>query len=159
MLLDKLVSYGDKIRFWEKVKIREHEQCWNWVAHKRNGYGMFQIWNRSHSAHRLCWIMEFGPIPDGLCVLHSCDNPSCCNPEHLFLGTHTDNMRDASRKGKFHRKGELNGRAKLTEREVATIRNLHGKGGLTPTVLAKAFGVTRPAISQILRREHWTHLS
>lgn len=85
-------------RFWAKVE--KGPDCWEWKAFRNKGYGKFTYNGRMYLAHRLSWILTNGPIPDGLGVLHSCDNPPCVNPDHLFLGTQLDNMRDASNKGR-----------------------------------------------------------
>jgi len=95
-------------RFWGKVDRRRDDECWPWTASvTRHGYGQIMVGAygtgsrpRPLRANRVAWELTHGPIPDGLWVLHSCDNPSCCNPSHLFLGTQTENMRDAADKGR-----------------------------------------------------------
>ena len=90
--------------------INETTSCWEWIGCKwKSGYGYLRI-NRKHiSAHRYMYELYKGAIPDGYCVCHSCDNPSCVNPEHLWLGTQGDNMRDAYQKGRRNQKGIYNG--------------------------------------------------
>jgi hypothetical protein len=102
-------------RFWAKV--HRSDGCWEWTGKRANGYGRFVTppGRRMWGAHRFSWIVANGPIPDGLWVLHHCDNKPCVRPDHLFLGTHTDNMRDAWRKGllsrpHFHRRGHCTSR-------------------------------------------------
>lgn len=86
-------------RFWAKV--RKSDGCWPWIKSRQPyGYGRFNYQGKQVQAHRVAWILTNGPIPDDLCVLHSCDNPPCCNPDHLFLGTKGDNNRDCIRKGR-----------------------------------------------------------
>ena len=81
-------------RFWNKVIKDDVTDCWNWQANKVNGYGRIKYREKMTLAHRLSWRMARGNIPDNMNILHSCDNPSCVNPDHLYIGTHTDNMQD-----------------------------------------------------------------
>lgn len=91
----------NKERFWSKVDFSY--ECWVWTGTKAGGYGRFYLNRRMMPAHRYSWTETSGPIPDGLMVLHKCDNPSCVRPDHLFLGTQSDNMLDASAKNRIHR--------------------------------------------------------
>lgn len=152
-------------RFWAKVICLGIEECWEWIGGKaRFGYGAFGIKHGESPvpAHRFSWMLTNGPIPDGLWVLHHCDNPPCVNPTHLFLGTREDNMRDMMEKRRHwaHRGfkpitcGEHNGRAKVTSDQVAEIRERYAEGE-TQTALAPIFGLSRQAIGMIVRRENW----
>lgn len=89
--------------FWNKVSIKGPSECWEWLNHgSKQGYGMLRYPRTRNTvmAHRISWLLTNGPIPEGFKVLHKCDNPPCVNPNHLFLGTQTDNMQDAMRKGR-----------------------------------------------------------
>jgi HNH endonuclease len=105
------------------------------------------------SAHRVSWEIHFGPIPDGMCVLHKCDVPNCINPRHLFLGTKMDNAKDMIKKGR-QKKGALLPQAKLNEESVLEIRN----STQTQKELAKKFGVSQTAISFAKNRLRWSHV-
>ena len=107
-------------RFWSKVD--KSGDCWIWTAYKRpDGYGQFGFEGTQHKAHRVSWVLANGTIPEGLHVLHRCDVRECVNPEHLFLGTNTDNMRDMIEKGR-QSKG-LKHRAKCAPPRTATIQS------------------------------------
>lgn len=106
-------------------------------------------------AHRLAYMTATGIDPGDLCVLHRCDNPPCCNPAHLFLGTVADNARDAVQKGR--RRGERANASKLTETQVIEVRRRRAAGerGID---LAREFGVSNTAVSRIFLRRTWTHV-
>lgn len=134
--------------------------CIEWNGPKNNrGYGRI---GRDY-AHRLAYELHHGPIPAGMFVLHSCDNPSCCNPQHLRVGTHRDNMRDAVERDRVHRpgpaqvRGEANATAKLTEADVLAIRD-DAQRGVTQRFLAARYGVTQGCISSITTRRTWRHV-
>lgn len=88
-------------KFWSRVDIpRKDALCWTWTAAKIKGYGTMNVGGKNCGAHRIAWELFNGPIPDGLHACHHCDNPSCVNPSHIFLGTHQDNMADKQAKGR-----------------------------------------------------------
>lgn len=147
-------------RFWGSVE--KSDGCWNWkgaLNHVRGGYGCFNTGSgrRMVGAHRFSWQLHHGPIPNGLFVLHRCDNPSCVRPEHLFLGTHEENMADMVAKGRGQR-GERQHMAKLTESDVREIRSAASRGE-NYGAIAKRFGVCRGNISQIALGNIWKHVA
>ena len=133
----------------------EPADCWEFTGCRLRGYGQLGVEGVPKLTHRIAWEEAHGPIPDGLWVLHHCDNPPCCNPAHLYLGTHADNMRDMAERGRdpggcyF---GEMNAKAKLTTAEVAEVRAL-AAGGVTQREIAIRFGVTQAGVSLIVRRK------
>lgn len=145
----------DVDNFWCKAK---KESCWEWIGAKNQyGYGRFMWKGKSRIASRMAWYFTYGDIPKGKHVLHRCDNPSCVNPKHLFLGTRSDNMRDAVSKKRLTNRGIKNNRSKLTEKEVLKIRNLYASG--TPRKeLQEMFGVAQQTILDIVGRKKWTHI-
>lgn len=139
-------------RFWRHV--HKTEGCWRWTgAISTMGYGVVNLGGRARHAHRVSWMLRHGDMPTAF-VLHRCDNPSCVNPAHLFLGTQYDNMLDAARKGRIPR-GDRHHGAKLTEAMVRSIR-----ASTEPSkVVADRFGIHYSAVNQIRRRARWGWLS
>jgi len=148
----------DVARFWEKVDCTAgFFECWTWKAFcNQKGYGMLWWLGKSDRAHRVAWTLTNGAIPDAICVLHSCDNPPCCNPSHLFLGTNLENTQDRVSKG---RNGDISGekhpRHKLTSLEVSGIRLRYSQGGITQRQLADEFNMSQGTIGAILRGKIW----
>ena len=147
-------------RFWAKVE--KTDGCWLWQAGRdRDGYGVFGVKTESRwvqvRAHRLAYEMTLGSVPEGMWVLHRCDNPPCVNPEHLFLGTVRDNVDDSVRKGR-HTRGSRNGTSKLTEIDIPWIRFAREYAGASFGRIAKAYGVTERAIMNITQGKNWTHV-
>lgn len=161
MLLEAVMPRPAK-EFGEYLR-KTSSGCIEWigVTVRSNGrdshrYGRFTRNSVKNLAHRVAYERQFGPIPKGLMVLHRCDNTLCCNPDHLFLGTHVDNMKDMSIKGRATRlsrpgkKGESSPKAKLTDAQVVEIRRLRAMGE-TVTILAAAYGVHSSYISRLAR--------
>lgn len=164
-------------RFWDKVNrlgpVPNHVhwlgRCWVWTASAPNGYGRIGAGGAGGKiliASRFSWNLANGTIPDGLCVLHKCDNSLCVRPSHLFLGTKRENNHDCIRKkrNKPHwkpgtQKGELNVKAKLTEQQVKEIKRELKSGYRVATKLANKYGVCRQAIDDIKNGKNWSHVS
>lgn len=164
---------NDYERFMSKIGVGPRpDDCWEWTAGKRRGYGQFYLGGRKHDAHRVIYGIWYGPIPDDMYVLHRCDNRSCVRPSHLFLGTHADNMRDAAIKGTFStperlealakmrpvRIGETSPFAKLTAEAVRVIRQSCADG-VSKAELGRQFGVDRTTIRDIVNFKKWRHVS
>jgi hypothetical protein len=147
-------------RFWAKVD--KSGDCWLWTASLlKDGYGKFNVGskidstNRALLAHRVSWQLAHGEIPPGLCVCHHCDNPPCVNPEHLFLGTHEENMRDMAAKGRRAMAvGDENGNSKLTWAKVMEMRELAALGE-SKRALGRRFGVSDVAAGAAITGRTW----
>ena len=133
--------------------------CWVWTGCRTgNGYGAFKINQRQVGAHQFAYLLFRGPLPQGYMVCHHCDNPLCVNPQHLFLGTQLDNVRDMFSKGRQPiRKGSAS-YSILKEAQVLEIRKLAEVPGIKRSELAKAFGVTPATIGSVIRRSNWKHI-
>ena len=144
--------------FWANAE--KSDGCWRWKGQlDPYGYGHTKYQGHRQGAHRVAWQLAYGPIPVGLYVLHHCDNPRCVRPEHLFIGTQAENIRDMIEKGRFAvTLGEQQGGAKLTARQVAEIRRL-AQEGWTNRAIAPLFGVTQSNVSRVVRRNTWGHVA
>lgn len=139
-------------RFWSKVI--KGVDCWKWdAARLTDGYGSFSIKGKTQRAHRVAWELANGEIPGGVHVLHRCDNPSCVNPTHLFLGTNRDNIVDSISKGRTNR-GTKNGGHKLSEAQVREIRSSSD----TLHSLANRYGISIGHAYDIRKRLKWAWL-
>lgn len=144
-------------RFWTKV--RKGVSCWEWVGCKDQlGYGQIKSsMNRKNlRAHRLSYELSKGKIPKGMIVCHSCDNPSCVNPEHLWLGTDKDNMEDMVNKGRTpsHSK-EKNGNSRLVATDIEKIRSMYKTGEYKKNEIAKLFKISDVHAGRIISGQMW----
>lgn len=165
---------NDMARFWIKVDRRGPDECWPWIAgFYKEGYGKFGSGGRTLASNRVAYFLAKRIDPSPLFVCHSCDNRYCCNPDHLFVGSTTDNMRDCKAKGRNatgdrhgsktmpenRPRGVLSGLSKLTDAQVIEIRELYASGrGFTQDDLAMWFDIGQSHISLIVLRRIWTHL-
>lgn len=140
--------------FWAKVQRADAKACWPWVGQiASHGYGVFTVGRERVRAHRFAWVAARGPIPAGHEVCHRCDNKACVNPDHLFTGSHRDNMLDAVRKGRKRAWGVQ----KLDASRVLEIR-ARAAAGILHRCIAVDFGISEGTVSQIVNRKTWAHL-
>ena len=161
--------------FWTYVD--KSGDCWLWTGGLSHGYGRISFDCKDVRAHRFSWIIHFGDIQPGLYVCHKCDNPRCVRPDHLFLGTASDNMRDCANKGRLNSqqgpwfpgprspeqvarwlRGEKSPRSKVTETDVRQIRALYAKGRSFSDIAAR-FGISSTTVGHIVHRRTWRHVS
>jgi hypothetical protein len=153
-------KYPTEESFW--ASLDRSGECWNWTGwtmpppslpYGRLGFNGYKTWK----SHRLAWALTNGPVPKGMFVCHRCDNPRCCNPAHLFLGTTVDNNHDRARKGRSAR-GSGCGSSKLTEERVREIRELQSDGAST-RALARRYGVSWTTIAAVIKGLYWRHVA
>lgn len=149
-------------RFESRVARADGDACWLWTAGKdRKGYGAISLDAKMHKAHRVAYQVHRGAIPAGMLVCHRCDVPACCNPEHLFLGTHADNTADMVAKGRANREprrvGVNNPASKVTPDAVRQIRELKRRG-VTGRQISRLFGIAESQVSNIVHGRHWRHV-
>jgi hypothetical protein len=159
-------------RFWSKVE--KTNDCWIWLGCKtKSGYGYFALTRRKTvRAHRFAYEATFGVLTAGLCALHRCDNPGCVRPDHLFSGTHAENMADRDAKGRTARgdrsgartqpaarpRGDGHARSKLSGELVARIK-ARIRSGESQTAIASDVGVSIPTINHIVKGRTWRHIA
>lgn len=146
-------------RLWEKVDIKSENECWEYKEYRNEcGYGVMSYIGKSKIlAHRVAYMSKKGEIPEGLRILHSCDNPPCCNPHHLSAGTQSDNVKDMHSKGRaVFNNGEKHHKSKLKEQDVINIRNEYGVKDRHQ--LSLEYGVHHNTIMWIVDRKTWKHL-
>lgn len=138
----------------------QQDVCWPYQGHITEfGYGRVGISGENEMAHRIAYGLNYGEIPEGLFVLHECDNRRCCNPAHLFLGTREENNTDRDAKGRHVvLRGEQIGNSKLTAEQVKQIRFWYALGGYTQAALARRFNLERSCISALVTRKNWRHI-
>ena len=146
-------------RFFSKVEQGGKDECWLWVGSRRSDTGYGQIWNagKMNKASRISYLLAFGPIPNGLHVLHRCDNPPCVNPHHLFLGTHRDNMDDKHRKQRCPIGSDVPA-SKLTDEKVVELRKRFKPGTDSYLTLAREYGISTRVLYTIVNRKGWKHV-
>lgn len=147
-----------EVRFWKFVDLNSKSECWNWTGHLQKGRAWIKPSrtdrDQSRCASHVAWRIFNGNVPPGKSVLHRCDNMACVNPEHLFLGTQVENIRDRVAKGRSA-KGQEVGNAKLTPDLILAIR----EDPLSQRLAAKKYGVGRTAVWQIRNRMTWKHVA
>lgn len=165
------ISIRTAQRFWSKVDRRSPGQCWPWTAQRRNGYGFCWVPSGPFRAHRVAYFLSTGIDPGNMMICHRCDNRFCCNPNHMFLGTHQDNQDDKLRKGRVaagvrHRsktkpesvaRGSSHWIAKLTEEEVVKIRERHDSGESFGSI-SRSLGVSLTAVFMAYHGRSWKHV-
>lgn len=146
----------ERLEFYSERITESGCQIWT-GALRPNGYGYLRFQSENISAHRASYTLAKGKIPENMFVCHTCDNRSCINPDHLFLGSHKDNMSDMTKKER-QAKGIDHGGAKLTEEDVLIIKK-RIKAGDTQPEIANDYNVLRAAISKIVTKRTWRHLN
>lgn len=155
-MVDFIVTPEFEQRFWQRVQRGAPDVCWLWLAGLgAKGYGRPWVNGKRICAHRVAYRLACGPFDDAVSVCHRCDTPACCNPAHLFPGTHADNMRDMATKGRSAR-GERHGRRKLTLDDVRMIRARCASGEATGEV-ALDYGLNALHVWKIITRRSWAH--
>lgn len=150
-------------RFWNSVDVRKPDECWEWKKSRtERGYGKLEYVKdgkaKTIGAHKMAYMLTYGSVPEDLLICHTCDNPPCCNPFHIFAGTNQDNRDDCVKK-KRHAVGIKNGGGvKLDETQVIKIRELYKTGNYTQDELVEMFQVSMSTIQRVLYRRGWKHI-
>lgn len=143
-------------KFWARVQ--KSDECWEWMGPRRkHGYGCFCPKHGTvFPAHRVAWELTYGPIPEGMCVCHRCDNPPCVRPDHLFLGTKADNSADMARKGRSTR-GRKQWRNKLAPEDVPQADRMYAAGA-SYREIAKELHATYQSVRLAIKRQNFRYI-
>lgn len=155
----KKAKVDPELRFWMSVK-SSRDGCWEWQGYiNQNGYGFTRIRGKGWLAHRLSWLWHYGELPQGKSVCHHCDNPKCVRPDHLFVGSQTDNMQDMAAKGRHGANATLTRETAASLAAEYKMLPTSGKHKTPGSVaeLAKRYGVTVKTVLAVNRREVWAH--
>ncbi len=147
-------------KFWARVQVGSKSECWPWTGSKnKKGYGEVSFDGKVRKAHRMAFVFSGNKLTkDKPLVCHKCDNPSCCNPAHLFAGNNTDNMVDMAKKHRYSdTRGEKNGRAKISYREAMEIRDICKSKAMKQRDIAKAYGVGKSTVNYINTGAIWNY--
>ncbi len=152
-------NFDPEKRLWPYVDQSAPDKCWEWKRTKtRAGYGLLTIKYKNYYAHRLAWeLANNSEVPTGMFVCHRCDNPACCNPAHLFIGTQKENIQDAKEKKRIPY-GEAHHGTNLTDEDIRAIRNFAYGSELTRQQIADRFGIVRSTVNDIISGRTWTHV-
>lgn len=153
--------------FWARVDRKSPAECWEWQGgkngHGKDSYGVFWARGTRYKAHRFTFEVSCRKLMRGELACHHCDNPSCCNPSHIYAGTHRDNARDCIERGRRNmERGSDRYNARLNEEKVREIRQLYQKrkvGGMGIDRLSEIYGVGRTMIYAIIKRRRWAHVN
>ena len=148
-------SFEDR---FNRSVIKKESGCWDWSGCLyATGYGKITFQTKNWLAHRASYKIHKGDVPSDMLVCHTCDNRKCTNPDHLFIGTHKDNLSDMKNKGRSNR-GQKNGRSKLTDEDVGSLKHMNRVRYFEQKELAKHFGINRSLVSMILGEKVWQHV-
>lgn len=167
----RLKSRTEESYFFEGFE-KQDDGCWLWKSQPKARYPRIYWYGRPRPVSVISYLVHHGPIPDGMKVCHTCDVPRCVNPDHLFLGTQADNLKDMGQKGRHGAQrdpegwvsrigtagshpGEKNPAAKLTQERVEEIRRVRADEGLSYSQLVARFGVSKSQVARIVKGESW----
>lgn len=146
-------------RFWAQVDRKDDNECWLWTGDRlqNRGYGRFGLNYKTIYSHRIAYFLAYGDIGEDMYICHHCDNPPCCNPSHLFIGTPKDNSQDRERKGRRKVvRGNAHPQMKVTTEQIEEIRRRYAQGGISQDALADEYGISQGQVWRIINNQRRT---